>query len=474
MEFFSKADLIGTLPLLVVFGCSLLLLLLDALFKDAKKLVFSVGIIGMLTAIGCSLYTFPLSATAFSDMVLVGGYASFFNILFLTIGIIVFLLSYSYLEKQHYHLKEFYTLIVISISGMMLMASSADLIIIFLGIEIMSVCFYVLAGYKRIKVEGNEAALKYFLLGAFATGFLLYGIALIYGTMGTTNLIRISQNFDAFSHPLYLAGWGLLLIGFSFKIAAVPFHMWAPDVYEGSLTTVTALMSTGGKAAAFSSFILAFSIPLSMHNEKLMMVIAILSAASMLIGNVFGLAQKNIKRMLAYSSIAHAGYMLVGLASGTKLGMDGIIFYLISYSLTNLGAFGIISIFEKENGGNLSYEDYAGLGSRKPILAALLSLCMFSLVGIPPFAGFIGKYYLFASAVQSNLTWLAIIGVMTSLVSTYYYLRIVVYMYFRESQQSELIFVPSLALASVVLVSIGIFIFGIFPSLILNVIQNLL
>jgi len=312
------------------------------------------------------------------------------------------------------------------------------------------------------------------LLGAFATGFLLYGIALIYGTTGTTNLLRIAALYpQVFYDPLHVIGFGLLLVGFSFKVASVPFHMWVPDVYEGAPTSVTALMATGGKSAAFSAFLLIFSIPMSIHDPKLTLILAILSASSMVIGNWLGLAQTNLKRMLAYSSIAHAGYMIIGIASsGIQLGQQGIAFYLVSYALTNIGAFGIISILEKENATNLSYEDYAGLAKRQPALAALLAMFMFSLTGIPPFSGFIGKYFLFASAVQSKLTWLAIIGVITSLFSTYYYLRVIVYMYFKEStsEVAEII-IPKLSFIIIIICGIGILLFGVFPSLIINLLK---
>ena len=316
--------------------------------------------------------------------------------------------------------------------------------------------------------------MKYFLLGAFATGFLLYGITLVYGTTGTTNLLRVASQRPVGAMQLwYTIGFGLLLIGLSFKAAAVPFHMWAPDVYEGSPTTVSAMMSTGGKAAAFAAFILVFSIPIAQHDEHFKFILSVLAASSMIVGNLFGLAQTNLKRMLAYSSVAHAGYMLIGIASGQPIGQQGILFYLVSYAFTNLGAFGILSILERDSGENLTYEEYAGLGTRKPVIAALLSAFMFSLTGIPPFAGFIGKYYLFTSAVQSHMTWLAILGVVTSLMSAYYYLRVVVYMYFREAKDNAEIHVPGLALCSIVISAAGIIVLGILPSLILNVTQLL-
>ncbi|MEI7906667.1 MAG: NADH-quinone oxidoreductase subunit N [Bacteroidota bacterium] len=474
MEFFSPTDLLGSSPILALGLFSLIALLVNAFLKNSAGKVFYVSAVGIFVAIGCSIYTFPMNATAFSDMLLVGGYASFFSVLFLVIALFSMFIAKPYLEREQYHYGEYYVLILLATIGMVMLASSADLITAFLGIEMMSVSFYVLAGYFRGKLSSNESALKYFLLGAFATGFLLYGIALIYGTTGTTNLLRIVTMYpQPFNDPLHIIGWGLILIGFGFKVAAVPFHMWVPDVYEGAPTPVTAFMSTGGKAAAFSVFLMTFSVPMSMRDERLMTVLAVLAAASMLLGNWFGLSQTNLKRMLAYSSIAHAGYMIIGIASATPMGQQGIAFYLVSYALTNLGAFGIIAMMEKENGGNLNYEDYAGLGKRKPALAALLAMFMFSLTGIPPFAGFIGKYYLFASAVQSHMTWLAIFGVITSLFSTYYYLRIIVYMYFKEATNHEEIKLPGLTFATVILCGAGIVLFGIVPSLIFDLMKSI-
>jgi len=473
MDFFSTSDLIGSLPILALSFFSLIALAANALVKNSARTVFYISIVGIVIAIGSAIYTFPMNATAFSDMLLVGGYASFFGVLFLVIALFSIFIAKPYLEREQYHFGEYYVLVLLATIGMLMLGAAADLITAFLGIEMMSVSFYVLAGYFRGKLSSNESAVKYFLLGAFATGFLLYGIALIYGTTGTTNLLRIVTLYpQAFGEPLHIIGWGLILIGFGFKVAAVPFHMWVPDVYEGAPTSVTAFMSTGGKAAAFSAFVIAFSVPLSMKDDRLMMVLAVLAAASMLLGNWFGLSQMNLKRMLAYSSIAHAGYMLVGLASATSIGQQGIAFYLVSYTLTNLGAFGIITMLEKENGANLNYEDYAGLAKRKPGLAALMAMFMFSLTGIPPFAGFVGKYYLFASAVQANLTWLAILGVITSLFSTYYYLRIVVYMYFRPAVNHEELTLSKLTFGTVIACGVGIVLFGIIPSLIFDLLKS--
>jgi NADH-quinone oxidoreductase subunit N len=471
---FSFSELYGVSPILSVSITAIVALIVKSAVRKSETAIIVIGISGIFISMIFSVLTFSISSTAFNDMVLVGGYASFFDVLFLIAGLLTFLLSESYLKKEEINFGEFYVLVLLAIAGMMLMGSSADLITLFLGVELMSVCFYVLAGFMRTKLSSNEAALKYFLLGAFSTGFLLYGIALIYGTTGTTNLLRIASVRPSALLPLwYNIGLGLLLIGLAFKVAAVPFHMWAPDVYEGSPTTVSGLMSTGGKSAAFAAAVLVFAIPMAQHDEHFKFILAVLAAGSMIVGNLFGLAQTNLKRMLAYSSIAHAGYMLIGIASGVSLGQQGILFYLVSYTFTNLGAFGIISILERESGGNVTYEEYAGLGSRRPVIAALLSAFMFSLTGIPPFAGFIGKYYLFTSAVQSHMTWLAILGVITSLMSAYYYLRVVVYMYFRDAKDSAEIRVPWLALCSVVISAVGIVLLGILPSLVLNVTQLL-
>jgi len=474
-DFFQSTDLIGASPILVLSAFSVIALVVNAAMKNSGRVLFGIGTLGIVASAACAAYLFPRNETAFSQMVLVGGYASMFDLVFLATAFLTLMLSYPYMQKEEYHFGEYYVLVLLATIGMMMMGSAGDLITIFIGVEIMSVSFYVLAGFIRVRHAANEAALKYFLLGAFATGFLLYGIALIYGTTGTTNLFSIASIFPmAFSsQPVVAIGFGLLLIGLGFKVAAAPFHMWVPDVYEGAPTTVTGLMSTGGKAAAFAALMLSFSLPMSLHDPRFVTVVAVLSAASMVVGNLLGLAQTNIKRMLAYSSIAHAGYLLVGLASGAALGSQGMLFYLISYALTNLGAFGVVSVFEKENGGNLNNEDYAGLAARRPMLAALLAMFMFSLTGLPPFAGFVGKYLLFSSAVQAHLTWLAILGVMTSLFSAYYYLRIVVLMYFRDPVTNEAIDIPGTAMFSLALSAFGIVLLGVIPSLILDAMRSI-
>lgn len=460
-------DILGLFPILNLSSIILIAIVLKTILKKSELAIFYISIFGLIVSLMSGVLLFEERRSAFSDMILVGGYANYFIILIALIGILFLLQTYQFI-KSFTNYSEYLILSLSAILGMMVMSASIDLVTIFIGLELMSISFYILAGFNRTDVRSNESSLKYFLLGAFATGFFLYGIALVYGATGSTNLLMISQiQSEAVKVPIYIIGFVLLLIGFGFKVAAVPFHMWVPDVYEGAPTLSTSIMATGGKIAAFSSFMLAFSIPLSMHLKSLTIVVAILAASSMIVGNIFGLAQKSLKRMLAYSSIAHAGYMLVGMASGTQTGREGIAFYLMSYALTNLGAFGVI-IFLENKKENLTYENIAGLGKTQPFAASMLAIFMISLIGIPPFAGFIGKYYLFLSAIEQNMTWLAIIGVVTSVVSLYYYLRVVVYIYFKESEIDFTIEKSKTTFASLLVSAALILFFGIVPSLILR------
>lgn len=466
-------DYVALSPLLGAMVVSLLILTVEFLIDNGERITFVVSLIGISLCIALSVYVYPMNGMAFNGMVQTGGYANFFNCLFLVSAGLTILLSRSYLEKENINYGEYYCLIIFATIGMMLIASAADLIIVFLGIELMSISLYVLAGFMRRREKSNESALKYFLLGAFATGFLLYGIALVYGSAGTTNIGTIVSRFPDVSNPyLSWAGIGLILVGFSFKVAAVPFHMWVPDVYEGAPTTAVAFMSTGSKAAAFAAFLLVFG-RLVENNQRLTDVLSLIAAASMIVGNVIAISQSNLKRMIAYSSIAHAGYILAGLAAGSRLGREGVLFYLTVYVFMNIGALGVISMVEREEEKNLRYEDYSGLSQKNPFTAALMAIFMFSLAGIPPFGGFLAKYYVFAAAVNSNLTWLAIIGVLTSLVSVYYYLRLVVIMYFGESATAVSNAMPKTCTAALTISAVAILGLGIFPSTILSLTQQL-
>jgi NADH-quinone oxidoreductase subunit N len=463
-------DILATGPMMIVSVCALIVLTIEALKKDTEVLTCWVSIAGLALALAVAVGSLGSSGTAFSGMVTTGGYASYFGVVFCVSGVLTILLSKSYIRKEGMDHGEYYALLLIAVVGMMLMASAADLIIFFVGLEVMSVAFYVLAGFARTRLVSNEAALKYFLLGAFATGFLLYGIALIYGTTGTTHIAEVIGQASVLAHtPIFLIGLALLLIGLVFKVAAVPFHMWVPDVYEGSPTTVTGFMSTGGKAAAFSVFLLVFAPPVLNVIGPLREVMAVVAALSMITGNVLAIAQTSVKRMLAYSSIAHAGYILVGVVAANAAGSNGILFYLMAYTVMNVGAFGVLSILESADGQNVTFDDYAGLSGKQPLLAGLMAIFMFSLSGVPPFAGFFGKYYVFAGAVQAGYTWLAIVGVLMSVVSAYYYLRLVVLMYFKEQVSLLDGKGAPLGVAALVLCAIALIELGIFPSTVVHV-----
>ena len=467
------SDIFSNAPVMVVTGTALAAMAVEAAHRTRPVITSYVSLVGLTIAAVLAAANLTGEGLSFNTMVKDGGYANYFGTLFCIVAIMTVVISRNYFEQQKYHRGEFYILLLFTTVGMMLIASANDLIILFLGIELMSVCLYILAGFIRMKGRANEAALKYFLLGAFSTGFLLYGIALIYGAVGSTNLLTIQNAFTSVStNLLFVIGVGLLIIGLAFKVAAVPFHMWAPDVYEGSPTTVTAFMSTGVKAAAFSAFIIVFIRTCDFLGGRVNDLIAILAAASMILGNVVAIAQTNIKRMLAYSSIAHAGYMLSGIAAGTLDGQVGVMFYLVAYSFMNIGAFAIVSFLEREDDKNLLLEDYHGLSRQQPLLAFLMAVFMFALAGVPPFAGFFGKYYIFFAAIKSHMTWLAIVGVLMSLVSAYYYIRVVVLMYFREGR-SDVEFKPSrAALAVVVACAFAVFVLGLFPSFIVQIAQR--
>jgi len=462
-------DTLLTAPIGGTILLSLIVIMINALKKDSLAAEYWVSLIGILGNIALAVWVFPTRGTAFDGMMLTGGFASLTTIIFLVAAGLTIMLSREYIAKIGINFGEFYHLILLAAGGMMTFAAGTDLVVTFIGLELMSIVLYTLAGISRRVHKSNEAALKYFLLGAFASGFFLYGIALIYGATGSTNILEIAQNLQAFkSAPLFLTGVGLLLVGFAFKVGAVPFHMWVPDVYEGSPTMVSAFMSTGAKAAAFSALLLVFTASLDFADSSVNSVFAILSVASMVIGNVVALSQSNIKRMLAYSSIAHAGYMLIGITVGGDLSLAGVLFYLISYMFTNIGAFGIASVVEKGDQSGTAIDDFRGLYYRRPSLAVMMAVFMFSLVGLPPLAGFFGKYYIFVAAIEGGYTWLTIIGVITSMISVYYYLRIVVVMFFQtEEQPGTTVFSPTSALA-LAISAVGILLIGVFPSWILE------
>ena len=462
-----------TPELIIGFGI-FIAVIFEMFLKKSEVILPWLSILVFLAAGLYSLFTLNIRAVVFNDMFSTGGIPGIFNCIFTFGAFLVVLSSKDYIKKYGSYYGEYYIMILSSVLGMMLMAGAKDLFIIFLGLELMSICFYVLAGINRNKTSANEASLKYFLLGAFATGFIVYGIALIYGSPQTTNLeIIISQFGNLITNVLFIVGMLLFLIGFSFKIAAFPFHMWVPDVYQGSSSTVAGLMSTGGKAAAFSVLIIALGAIFPGINKNLFEpYFAVIATLSMLYGSIVAIAQSNLKRMLAYSSIAHAGYMSIGLAAGNYASIAGIIFYLAAYTFMNLGAFGIISIVEGKDDSHLELKDYAGLAGKHPVLAGFMSLFMFALAGLPPFAGFFGKYYVFVAAIESNLTWLAVLGVLSSIISVYFYIRVVVNMYFRESESDFQIERNRSGVFSIVVAGIIVILIGLFPGSILDLIVS--
>jgi NADH-quinone oxidoreductase subunit N len=465
----SISDVLATAPLTIVSLTALVLLVVESMKKKTDLIDPVLAVTGLAIAALWAGSSIGEVGKAYAGMVTTGGYANFFAVMFCAGGILCVMLSKSYVVKEGIEHGEFYALMLFAVVGMMLMAAAADLVILFIGLEIMSISFYVLAGFARTRLTSNEAALKYFLLGAFSTGFLLYGIALIYGMSGTTNIEAIvAKGGDLIGSPIFLIGLGLLMIGLTFKIAAVPFHMWAPDVYEGAPSTVSAFMSTGGKAAAFAAFLVVFAPKLVTHSLQVREILAGVAALSMILGGLFAIAQSNLKRMLAYSSVAHAGYILTGIVAANSYGSNGVLFYLAAYTVMNIGAFGVISLLESSEGGFLTFDDYAGLSTRNPVVAALMALFMFSLAGIPPFAGFFGKYYVFAGAIQGGFTWLAIVGVLMSAVSAYYYLRLVVMMYFKDSAGTAEQPVARLAFGALVISALLVIGMGLFPSLIVD------
>jgi NADH-quinone oxidoreductase subunit N len=461
-------DLRALEPLLVIVGTALLVLILDLVLPRRTRASLALAtIVGMVIAMLASLL---LSAeaplrfmTASPSMMVLDTYAIFFNLLILTGGILTILASVNYLEEMQAHHGEYYVLILCAVAGMMTMAAATDLITVFLGLEVMSIPVYILAGFTRRRVRSNEAALKYFLLGAFATGFFLYGIALIYGATGTTDLAGIRAAWQP--TPLGLAGLGLVLVGFGFKVSSVPFHMWTPDVYEGAPTPVTGFMAVGVKAAAFAAFVRVFFVAFDVSADKLNALLWILAVATMTVGNIAAIAQSNIKRMLAYSSIAHAGYLLVGMVAGTIAGQAAVLYYLLVYTFMNLGAFAVIILLVRNGEEREQIDDMAALGYARPALGLAMTLFMLSLGGIPPTAGFMGKFFLLRAALEAHYYWLVIFMVLNAVVSMYYYLRVILVIYRSEPAQDLRPVAPSTACALALGISaLATLFLGIFPG----------
>ncbi len=471
-------DILTILPPLLLVTGSTILLLIDLFIPRASKSITAWLAIAVLVVVIGSL---PLlsgqSLVGFSGMASLDGYALFLDGLFAIVAIITILLTLRYNQDRGIMRGEFYPLLMFSASGMMLMGHAVDLLMVFVAVELLSIPLYILCGIAHPREGSEESAMKYFLLGSFASGFLVYGIALIYGASGTTQLAHIASKITAGEIKdllLLFAGIALLLVGLGFKVAAVPFHMWTPDVYEGAPTTVTAFMATATKAAGFAAIVRVFLFGLAPLIATWQPAIAVIAALTMIVGNVIALSQTNLKRMLAYSSVAHAGYLLMGVASGNAAGTTGVLFYLTSYAFTTLAAFAAMTSMGNAATEDQSIDAYAGMFKRSPAIALVLTLAMLSLTGIPPTAGFVGKYFLFQAAIGANLVWLAIIGVLTSVVSAYFYLRIIVTMFMREpaadAQPLSLSHVGRTA--ALAITAVATLFLGILPAPLLNLVTS--
>jgi NADH-quinone oxidoreductase subunit N len=401
--------------------------------EDSASLGFLV-LVALLAAFVLTMFELGQNTIAFRGSLAVDDYAVFFEAVIIIATALTVAMSLQYAADAELAGAEYYALVLFAALGMMLMAAAGDLIVIFLGLETMSIAVYALAGFIRRDPRSNEAAIKYFLLGAFSTGFLLYGIALVYGATGTIRLelIRATLASGVAANPLLLLGLGMMLIGFGFKVAAVPFHMWTPDAYEGAPTPITAFMAVGVKLAAFAGFLRIFMANLGTISTEWTQVLWILAALTMTAGNVIALVQSNIKRMLAYSAIAHAGYVIVGMAAGDRGAGGAILYYLLAYAFTNLGAFAVVVALDRGAESHDEIADYRGLARDHPGLAVAMALCLLSLTGVPPLAGFVAKFYIFAAALNAGLVWLVVIAVLNSVVSAYYYVGVIVAMYMQE------------------------------------------
>jgi NADH-quinone oxidoreductase subunit N len=507
----QASDIIAILPELILLAAALAILLVEPLLKpgaaaaataghdaggDAgvptdgapaaqispdRTPIMAIALTGLVASIAVSLFLSGQTRTVFAGMLTLDAWGIFFIVLFGMTGLVTVLMSSGYLEAHRRHLGEYYALLLFAVIGLDLMAGARDFILFYVAFELMSISSYLLAAYFRYRVRSNEAALKYFLTGAFASAIMLYGISLAYGQAGSTNYHAIGQALGAQGGTSAVLFAVLLIgIGLAFKVSAAPFHMWTPDVYQGSPTPVTGFFAAGPKTAGFAVLIAAFALAFPGAAREWGVFFIALSVITMVVGNVFALVQTNVKRMLAFSSIAHAGYILGGLGamgwSRNAYPGTGVLIYLTAYTFMNLGAFGVLAYLKAQNPGKFDYslKQFAGLGRRSPWAAALLSLFLLSLAGIPGTAGFIGKFYVFGGMVRADLIWLAVLGVVLSAVSAYYYLRVIVYMFFREPEEDFALRNPisgSMA-AALAITAVATLAIGIIPSPLWNAVEK--
>ena len=466
-------DFVAIIPVLIVTLAACAVLLAESIRRPHERMPMGLlGVIGLVGGLVSSWSLWGANLTGFG-VIIIDNYTLFFNIMLCGIGLLTILLSSGPAQRDHLPEGEYYALMLFAIVGMMLMGATNDLLIIFVALEIMSLGVYVMTGIKRTSEAGAEAAFKYFVLGAFSSAFFLYGVALAYAATGSTKLDVIGMRVAATALDpslLLVLAVVFLLVGFAFKVGAVPFHMWTPDAYQGAPTLVTGFMSTGIKAAAFAAFVRVFLTALEPLRIEWLPLLSAIAGLTMVLGTVVGVAQTSVKRMLAYSAIAHSGYVLVGLIAANSAGKAAILFYLVAYAVTNLGAFGVMAALTTNDRPHDDVRDFAGLGRERPGLAALMTVFLLSLGGFPPTVGFIAKWYIFNAAIQENLIALAILGVLTSVVSVFFYLRIVVQMYMTEERVAgHRPAVPGIALTGLLIALVVVFYLGILPGELMSI-----
>ncbi len=461
-------DYIRILPELVLTIFGMIIMLVDAALppKSSKKNLGVIALVGVLAGLVAAAIQAQNYGDAFFNMVRVDAFSVFFHFVILLIALVVILASFDYLEVQHIYSGEYYGLVLFGTVGMMLMSSAIELVLIFIALEISSISTYILAGFRKRVAESGESSLKYFLLGSFATAFFLYGVAMVFGATGTTNIYDVAQVLHGQPSLLVYLAVAMMFVGLGFKVGSAPFHVWTPDVYEGSPAPVVALMSTGPKAAAFAVLL---RVLFASGAPGWFWMVWVSAALSMTIGNIGALVQQNIKRLLAYSSIAHAGYILVAFAAAQQTGISAAIFYTASYAAMNVGAFIIVAHLASRGERYVTLDDYAGLGRRSPALAAILTIFLLSLIGIPITGGFFAKFYVFSAALQANLVGLTIIGVINSAIAAYYYLRVIVYMYMRdERMEPPVARIPAGLGVGLAITAIATIYLGVLPARVLG------
>jgi NADH-quinone oxidoreductase subunit N len=472
---FSVADIGAVLPeiIVAVYACAILLIE-PFIPKDRRNILAYFGLAALGLAFYATVNLMWTDLSVMNGMFILDPFGNFFKLILYGAAAMTILLSMGYLKREGIDLGEYYAFILLAVCGMMVMVSASDLITVFLGLELMSIPFYVLAGFKRFEAKSLEASAKYFILGSFSSGILLFGISLLYGLSGTTNLEALAGHLrgEEIGNPAWILAMILLVVGFGFKVAVVPFHMWTPDVYEGAPTPVTAFLSVGSKAAGFAVFLRVFVEALGGIQPDWRLLLILLAVVTIVLGNVVALVQTNIKRMLAYSSIAHAGYAIIGLIVGDRLGIVSLMVYMGVYAFMTLGAFGVVMLLRRGGVEGDEIADFAGLAKKNRLAAFAMLIFMFSLAGIPPTAGFIAKFYVFMAAVNAHLTWLVVLAVIFTAVSAYFYLKVVMVMYMKEPDENVQMVASPAAVMVLAVAAAAVLLIGIYPGPFLDLAQN--